>query len=297
MTVDLPETRRAITVDMPRGPDWSQIELADTWPDKLNLRSWHGWRELFRALLSNQRRPVELPDGMAWSAMPKYLLQEFHNLPNGNYSSRISRGYITGFDIVMRGHMQSAREWIAKQLRDCDSVLDVGTAGGRTAAAIQRAGARQVWGLDPSPYLLRHAAKDYPSIEFIPGLAEDLPFADSSLDAISLCFVLHEIPPKYIKQALSEFSRVLKPGGKLVIAEPSPEQLAQIRWRELLRPGGWSKVYFKLLAKRVYEPFLDSWHKLDKPQILTAAGFMQVQTKPGMPIVFWTALKPNDRLH
>ena len=130
-----------------------------------------------------------------------------------------------------------------------------------------------MWGLDPSPYLLRHAAHDHPGIEFIPGLAEDLPFANQSLDGIALCFVLHEIPPKYIEQALAEFARVLKPGGKLVIAEPSHEQLQPLQLRELVRGVGWSKLYFKVLAGRVYEPFVDAWHKLDKPNLLAAAGF------------------------
>jgi ubiquinone/menaquinone biosynthesis C-methylase UbiE len=276
----------------PQAPDWNTIALADTWPDQLNFRSWHGWRELLRAFLGKERRPVVLPEGgFALQAVPKYLLQEFHNLPNGNYSSRFSRGYITGFDIAMCGHMQIARGWIANRLHSCEQVLDVGTAGGRTAAAIKQAGVKRVWGLDPSPYLLRHAAKDHPHIEFIPGLAEDLPFADQSLDGIALCFVLHEIPPKYIQQALAEFARVLKPGGKLVIAEPSHEQLEPLHLRELLRTSGWSKLYFKVLAARVYEPFVDAWHKLDKPEILAAAGFTAIEALPGMPITRWAAQK------
>lgn len=276
----------------PQPPDWNSITLADTWPDKLDLRSWQGWREVLRSFLGRERREVELPEGgIALQSVPKYLLQEFHNLPNGNYSSRFARGYITGFDIAMRGHMQLARTKIATHLQGCARVLDVGTAGGRTAAAIKRAGVPQVWGLDPSPYLLRHAAQDYPGIAFIPGLAEDLPFTDQSLDGIALCFVLHEIPPKYIQQALAEFMRVLKPGGKLVIAEPSQQQLEPLQLRELLHRAGWSKLYFKLLAARVYEPFVEAWHKLDKPQLLAAAGFSGIEAQAGMPINYWVAQK------
>lgn len=278
----------------PPAPDWDKITLVETWPDQLDFRSWQGWREVMRAFRGKERRPVVLPeDNFPLQSVPKYLLQEFHNLPNGNFSSRFSRGYITGFDIAMCGHMKSARTWIARQFRDCGRVLDVGTAGGRTAAAIKQAGVKQVWGLDPSPYLLRHAAQDHPGIEFIPGLAEDLPFADQSLDGIALCFVLHEIPPKYIEQALAEFFRVLKPGGKLVIAEPSHEQLQPLQVRELTRLSGWSKLYFKLLAGHVYEPFVDAWHKLDKPELLAAAGFTVIATHPGMPIAFWTAEKSH----
>jgi ubiquinone/menaquinone biosynthesis C-methylase UbiE len=292
--MDLPATQvTASKTASPRGLDWNNIVLADTWPDTLNLRSLQGWRELLRAMFGNQRNSVELPaDFGVLDNLPKYLLQEFHNLPNGNYSRRFSRGYITGFDLVMRGRMQIARRWIAQQLQNREAVLDVGTAGGRTAAAIKAVGVQKVWGLDPSPYLLKHAASDYQNIDFIPGLAEDLPFSDESLDGISLCFVLHEIPPKYIKQALGEFYRTLRPGGKLVIAEPSHQQLEPISWRELLQIQGWSKLYFKFLAKRVYEPFLDAWHRLDKPALITAAGFAQVESHQGMPVAFWVAEKP-----
>lgn len=278
----------------PVAPDWTKIALGDAWPDSLDLSNWRGWREIKRAFGGKERRAVELPESLFTQVtIPKYILQEFHNLPNGNYSRRFSRGYITGFDIAMLGQMQRARLWIAEHLGHCSSVLDVGTAGGRTAAAIKKAGVAKVWGLDPSPYLLQHAASDYADIDFIHGIAEELPFADNRLEGISLCFVLHEMPPKYIKQALAEFHRVLKAGGKLVIAEPSPQQLEAFEWRQLLRPQGWSKLYFKFLAHRVYEPFLGSWHKLDKIQCLQDAGFVLLEERRGMPINFWVAQKSH----
>lgn len=276
----------------PQAPDWANVSLAETWPDALNLSNWRGWRELMRAFFGKQRRVVELPDSAgSLYPVPKYILQEFHNLPNGNYSRRITRGYIAGFDFVMLGHMQRARAWVASQLQGCQSVLDVGTAGGRTAALIKQQGTAQVWGIDPSPYLLQHAASDYPDITFVPGVAENLPFTDQRLEGISLCFVFHEMPPKYIKQALAEFYRVLQDGGKIVIAEPSPRQLEPLQWRFLLSRAGWSQIYFKLLAHRVYEPFLDAWHKLDKPKTLQEAGFYLLEDRPGMPINFWVAEK------
>jgi ubiquinone/menaquinone biosynthesis C-methylase UbiE len=291
--MELSNTTNTHKVAEPQAPDWASVSLAETWPDSLDLSSWRGWRELMRAFFGKQRRAVELPSSyFALSNVPKYILQEFHNLPNGNYSRRFSRGYITGFDVAMLGHMQRARTWVAAHLQGCNAVLDVGTAGGRTAAILKQQGAEKVWGIDPSPYLLQHAASDYPGIVFVPGLAEDLPFTDNRLDGISLCFVLHEMPPKYIKQALAEFYRVLQSGGKLVIAEPSPRQLEPLQWRFLFSRAGWSQMYFKFLAHRVYEPFLSAWHKLDKPQLLQDAGFRLVEDRSGMPINFWVAEKP-----
>src|SRR5690606_15768065 len=112
-------------------------------------------RQLWRFLrcIVGERQRVQLPESMpGGDVLPKYLLQEFHNLPNGNYSKKVTRGYIVGFDRAMLGLMRGARIRIADMLNGCRSVLDVGSAGGRTAAAIKKAGVAEVWGIDPSPY-------------------------------------------------------------------------------------------------------------------------------------------------
>lgn len=270
----------------PAVPDWQAISLTATWPDKLNLRSLTGWKELLR-VLSKKRKPLQLPPLPELATLPKYLLQEFHNLPNGNYSNRFTRGYINGFDRAMMGQMRSTRRFMANCLQHCSQVLDIGTGGGRTAQAMIDAGIDEVWGLDPSPYLLQHAARDCPQVKFIHGIAERLPFADNSLDGISICFVFHEVPPKYIKQALAECYRVLRPNGQLVIAEPSPEQLTPMQLKEFFSLQGYAKLYFKWLANHVYEPFLAAWHKLDKPSLFNKQGFTVLSSRDQMPILAW----------
>jgi len=276
----------------PKGPDWAQLTLEETWPDKLNLTQWSGWRALLRTFMSRKRCRVQLPDNLPGRALiPKYALQEFHNLPNGNYSRRFSRGYITGFDFMMRGTMSTARAWIAHRLQHCLFVADVGTAGGRTAAAVKNAGVPYVWGIDPSPYLLQHAAADFPEIEFIPGIAEQLPFNDHQLDGLSLCFVLHEIPPRYVEQAMREFFRVLRPGGRLAIVEPSAAQMHLPRWRFLMHHHGWRHLYFAMLAKLAHEPFVHAWHAADKTILFKESGFNLLEEHAGMPFHCWLAEK------
>ena len=269
----------------PKIPNWAQLELQDTWPDALRLNTLAGWRRLLAAVFARQRSKVRVPANTPWlDSLPKYLLQEFHNLPNGNYSRRFSRGYITGFDRSMLGFSRRAREHMAQQLSGSDAVLDIGTSGGHMARALKDAGVKEVWGIDPSPYMLKHAASDHPDIKFVHGIAEDLPFPAARFDGISVCFVLHEIPPKYIRQALASFHRVLKPGGLVAIAEPSEQQLQAIPWRQLLSRRGWLKWYFRLLASFVYEPFLQAWHKLDKAELFQNAGFELLESQPGSPI-------------
>src|SRR2546421_3241187 len=119
-------------------PDWPRLALPDAWPDRLNLLRP---RDLVRwvTCVLGRRTRVVIPAGLPGPArIPKYLLQEFHNLPNGNYSKRVTRAYITGFDRIMLGRMKRARQHLAGYLRGCQAVLDVGTAGGRTAAVLKR---------------------------------------------------------------------------------------------------------------------------------------------------------------
>lgn len=256
----------------PSVPDWTSMQLPDSWADQLRL--WRPWDliKLTRKVLGRRQR-VKLPADMPGAELlPKYILQEFHNLPNGNYSKRLTHGYITGFDRMMLGCMRKARQHLSHYLRACESVLDVGTAGGRTAATLQQHGIDEVWGLDPSPYLLQHAARRNPEIRFVQGTAERIPFPAARFDGIAACFVLHEIPPKQVLQALAEFGRVLKPGGLLAICEPSAAQLDASVW-SLWRRYGWQGVYFHWLARLVHEPFVRAWHRLELHQALHQAGF------------------------
>ncbi len=274
----------------PPVPDWASLELPDAWPDQLDLRRPRQLLTLLRGIAGRGRR-VQLPERLPGrELLPKYLLQEFHNLPNGNYSRRISRGYLTGFDRVMLGHMRGARARLADFLRGCDSAIDIGCGGGRTAAALREAGVREVWGLDPSPYLLQHAAHDFPTVRFVQGLAEQTGFPERRFDGIAACFLLHELPPRQTGHALAEFARILRPGGRLAICEPSPLQMRRPGW-QLWRREVWRAHYFHRLARLVHEPFIDAWHRCDARALLAAHGFELVGEEQQLPLAFLFARK------
>jgi ubiquinone/menaquinone biosynthesis C-methylase UbiE len=228
-------------------------------------------------------RPVELPrDVPGRAALPDYLLQEFHGMPNGYYSSAVSAGYARGFEMVMLGRMEGLRDRMADRFAACRSVLDVGCGAGRLAEVIRAHGVADVWGLDPCPYALEVASARVPEARFVQGLAEEVPFAADRFDGIGVCFVLHELPRLVIERALDEFGRLLRPGGTLVITEPSP---AHVRggWFDVVRRHGLLGAYYKALAWLVFEPFLDDWLELDAEALLSRHGFRLEEDRIGVP--------------
>lgn len=268
----------------PTTPDWEKITLPDTWPDALNLGTLKDLAYFLKCIVG-KRKPIEIPDDlMGKSCIPKYVQQEFHNLPNGNYSNSLTHGYITGFEYSMLNKVAPVREFIAHELKDCKSVLDLGTAGGKTAAAVKRKGVEDVWGLDPSPYLLQYAARAFKDISFVQGVAENTGFPDQRFDGISACFVLHEIPPRHANEAIQECHRILKPGGKLVFGEPSAIHFDENNLFKLVKQAGFSALYFRWLARFVYEPFVVAWHKKDIKQWLEDNGFDLIADNDQCPI-------------
>ena len=93
------------------------------------------------------------------------------------------------------------------------ALLDSGCGEGYYAAGIYqalRAAGKQprMAGIDISKFILRSAAKRERGIEFAVASAYHLPLPDASVDALLNCFS---------PLALTEFQRVLKPGGRMLV--------------------------------------------------------------------------------
>jgi ubiquinone/menaquinone biosynthesis C-methylase UbiE len=103
-------------------------------------------------------------------------------------------------------------------------VLDVGCGtGAQTLPAAEVAGPGNVSGIDPSPEMLERAREKAErsglEIDFRAAAMEKLPYPDGEFDVVLSSFMLHHLPEDVIRAGVAEVRRVLKPGGRFLIAD------------------------------------------------------------------------------
>ena len=103
--------------------------------------------------------------------------------------------------------------------RDRD-VLDIACGEGYGASLLAPV-ARSVVGIDIDEASIRHAAARYPAtnLSFRTGSATNLPLPDDSIDLVVSFETLEHLAEQ--REMLSEFVRVLRPDGRLVISSPN----------------------------------------------------------------------------
>ena len=111
------------------------------------------------------------------------------------------------------------------QLQPGERVLDVGCGPGRLAMVFAERVAPSGWvaGIDPSSEMIDRATararKNGVPASFQVGYAQQLPFADNEFDAAACTLALHHVAEDDQQTAVAEMYRVLKPEGRLLIAE------------------------------------------------------------------------------
>ncbi len=140
-------------------------------------------------------------------------------------------------------------------VRPTDDVLDVACGTGDLTRAFAAANPRRIVGLDFTPQMLdiacsksgvrlglrsgeapeaRRAAAPRrgelggPTPEYLEGDATNLPFPDRSFDIVAIAFGLRNVGQPL--QALREFRRVLRPGGRVVVLEFGRPRNPLIAW-------------------------------------------------------------------
>ena len=128
------------------------------------------------------------------------------------------------FGVVAKKIGPGAEEFVRRlNVPPNSRVLDVACGTGNVALPLARAGHR-VTGVDIAPNLLmqarERAAAESLAVAFDEGDAEKLPYADGTFDAVLTMFGAMFAPrPELVA---SELARVLKPGGRLAMANWNP---------------------------------------------------------------------------
>jgi ubiquinone/menaquinone biosynthesis C-methylase UbiE len=133
---------------------------------------------------------------------------------------------------------------------------DIGCGTGNYLHALSGKGLT-FYGIDPSETMLSEARVKNPDTTFIQAKAESIPVEDHFFDGALACFTLHHWSS--MLQGLTEVSRILKPGGTLVILSWTPEQILNY----------WLNHYFSRMmqASSVAPPLSEM------EAILNASGF------------------------
>ena len=175
--------------------------------------------------------------------------------------------YDLAVNITTLGQAQPLRRMTVDQalIKPGDSVLDVGCGTGEvTLLAKTRAKDGKVYGIDPAPEMIavarNKAARKGREIDFRVGVIESLPFTDASMDVVTSSLMMHHLPDDLKVRGLAEIYRVLKPGGRLLIAD-------------FMRPTG-SFLNHLFIAFTRHHGLKSGVEDLQKP--LKDAGFSQI---------------------
>src|ERR1041385_4709522 len=170
-------------------------------------------------------------------------------------------------NIITLGKARALRKMTVDQalIKADDSVLDVGCGTGEvTLPAKTRAKDGKVYGIDPAPEMIavarKKAARKKLEIDFRVGVIEALPFPDTSVDVVTSSLMMHHLPEELKARGLAEIYRVLKPGGRLLIAD-------------FMRPTG-SFLNHIFIAFTRHQGLKSGIEDLQR--LLKAAGFNQI---------------------
>jgi len=173
---------------------------------------------------------------------------------------------------------QSRRQWLAEAVSRHrphaeNTVVEAGS--GSNPLLAECAGQyRLAVSLDKETALLQHARQEVPGanrLTFLCGDIRGLPFGAGQVDLVICSEVLEHIPDA--TACLQEFSRILKPGGTLILTTPQRFSLLEMVARLALRK---SVIWLTRVIYR--EPVLPTGHinlmtSGDLAQKVEAAGF------------------------
>lgn len=152
---------------------------------------------------------MDFPPPMTTNPPPNDAFRDFER----DVHDRLAESYHQAFTPVTRHAIDPLLDTLAPlQGR---RLLDVATGSGPVAAAAAGRGATTI-GVDLSPRMVELASRLHPGINFKAADAQRLPFDDAAFDAVVCAFGVGHFPNA--EDALTEWRRVLAPGGKVAVS-------------------------------------------------------------------------------
>jgi ubiquinone/menaquinone biosynthesis C-methylase UbiE len=185
---------------------------------------------------------------------------------------------------LFRGQLRELRQRTADlaRIQPGEQVLDVGCGTGTLTIEVQsrigRAG--RVAGIDPGTQQIARAhakaARHNVPIEFQIGVIEQLPFPDQSFDVALSTLMMHHLPASLKRQGLAEIARVLKPGGRLVIADFKRKQERRGRAARFHAGGSSMQALAALVSEAGFEDLETEEMWPHRFSAFPGAGFVRV---------------------
>ena len=248
----------------------------------------------------NRRRKQQfddLPNSVDKDNYPQYYLRNFHHQTDGYLSDFSASIYDLQVEILFNGSADAMRRRILKPLKEglmnfsnrkksAIKILDVATGSGRTLKQLRGTfNKEKITGIDLSGSYLKEASRYIADlngdlIELIKGNAEELPFEDNSIQAVSCVYLFHELPRTIREKVLKEFFRVLEPKGILVLAD-SIQISDSPKFTQIMEN----------FYKSFHEPFYCDYIKEDLNAKIEKIGFKNIKSQSFFMTKVWSAVK------
>jgi len=212
---------------------------------------------------------------------PDYYLQNFHYQSGGWLTEDSADRYDTQVEVLFKGTANAMRRMALPELHEIFRgrdqrtlrLTDIGCGTGRFLDFVKQAWPRlPVTGIDLSDAYIRHARQHLrrrSRVTTLVAKAESLPLADSSQDAVTSIFVMHELPPPVRRAVIGECARVLKTGGRLVIVD-------SLQRRDVPDYAG----LLERFPQNYHEPYFESYLDEDFSAIAASHGLTPVRDEP-----------------
>ncbi len=206
------------------------------------------------------------------------LAEKFHSADAAGFAPILHPGTPAWFNLSIDGlQFRAIRRALAlAEVVPRARILDVGCGTGRWLRRYLSLGL-DATGVDATPQMLRVARTRGTISPLAAGEANHLPFRDEEFDVVSDVTVIQHIPTAQQPQALLEMTRVLKPGGRLILFELIRGDDSHIFPRS---PQGWMDLGASC-GLRAKGWFGQEYLLLDRLFVRVAQGVMKRRETPG----------------